>query len=338
MSAATKSITESITDAFIEAVSALGMDTHPAEGDAGLLLDVHGRAVPVELTSRATVSDAQLTRLTAVTDDRRLHVLVADRLLASGREALDRLGWSWLDLRGHLRLVGPGIHVDADVPPFRARPDRTKALSGVAGLEIACELLLDARSGRSVRSLARTVGRAPSTVSEVLRALRAENLVAADGEIAVPELFWEVAARWRTGASDPATVRMPTPGAGLDKALRLGLTDVESTGWALTDTMAAAAYGAPVVAASDHPLDFYVPDPATFRRARALLPWHDSVLTATIRVAPVPAACIRRRLDRPGEQWPLARPLFVALDLAQDAGRGREILEQWRPDGWRRVW
>jgi len=36
---------------------------------------------------------------------------------------------------------------------------------------------------------------------------------------------------------------------------------------------------------------------------------------------------------------PLAAPLFVALDLAQDVGRGREILNTWDPpEGWARVW
>jgi hypothetical protein len=258
-----------------------------------------------------------------------LRLLVADRLLASGRAALDRLGWSWLDLRGHLRLVGPGVHVDADVPPFRERPARTRALSGVAGVEVACELMLAAGSGASVRSLARAVGRAPSTVSEVLKALRAEDLLTPDGEVVVPDLFREVAAVWPP--ADLATVAVPAPGdATLARSLRLGLDDVAASGWALTDTMAAAAYGAPVVVASGHPHDFYVPDKVTFRRAKALLPLQDAAPAATIRVAPVPAVCTRRR-DAGTTEWPVAHELFVALDLAQDAGRGQEILEQWTP-------
>jgi hypothetical protein len=321
-------------DAFVEAVSALGLSARVAEGRADLLLNVHGRHVPVELTSRATVSEAQLTGLSRM-DDRVpfLHVMVADRLVASGRDTLNRLGWSWLDLRGHLRLVGPGIHVDAEVPAFRSRPRRNSALSGSAGVEIACELLLDGEAGRSVRSLARAVGRAPSTVSEVLKALRADDLLERDGTIAEPELFWETATAWRS--PDTATVQVPD--TALEKALRLGLRDVTSApGWALTDTLAAAEYGAPVIAAADHPPDFYVPDRATFRRAQALLPRRESGQVATIRVAPVPAVCARR--VEPITRWPLAHPLFVALDLAQDAGRGREILEQWRPQGWRRVW
>jgi hypothetical protein len=33
----------------------------------------------------------------------------------------------------------------------------------------------------------------------------------------------------------------------------------------------------------------------------------------------------------PDKPWPLAHPLFVALDLASDPGRGTEILAGWRP-------
>jgi hypothetical protein len=54
----------------------------------------------------------------------------------------------------------------------------------------------------------------------------------------------------------------------------------------------------------------------------------------------VPAA-VRRRvdLDKSPVEWPLAHPLFVALDLAQDVGRGREVLDRWTPDTrWPRVW
>jgi hypothetical protein len=120
------------------------------------------------------------------------------------------------------------------------------------------------------------------------------------------------------------------------------LTDIAtSTGWALTDTMAAAAYGAPVSARSDHPPDFYVPDQTTRRRALHLLgpaPSHES-RAATIRVAPFALICARR-IDCPNETWPLARPLFVALDLAADPGRGREILDGWSPppEAGQRVW
>jgi hypothetical protein len=36
------------------------------------------------------------------------------------------------------------------------------------------------------------------------------------------------------------------------------------------------------------------------------------------------------------QRWPLAHPVAVALDLAQDRARGREILDDWSPP--ERVW
>jgi transposase-like protein len=332
-------------EALVDALGALGMSgeaVDPGVNGVDLVMDIHGLKVFVEVKHRALVSRAEVVDLPAAPD--RSHddvplvgVVVADRVLASGRETLNQLGWSWLDLRGHLHLVAPGVHVDAPVPAHRRRPDRVRALSGPAGIEVACALLL--QDGGSVRGLARELGRSPSTVSTVLKALRADGLVGENGAAVVPELFWEVAAAWRPPSTLAAVVAEPAPGTGIEeKALRLGLTEIESSqGWALTDTLAAVAYGAPVAAAADYPPEFYLPDSATFRRAQKLLNTTESGRTATIRVAPVPAVCAHR-VDLAHQVWPLANPLFVALDLAQDTGRGREILAQWHPDKWRRVW
>jgi hypothetical protein len=36
--------------------------------------------------------------------------------------------------------------------------------------------------------------------------------------------------------------------------------------------------------------------------------------------------------------WPAVNHVVVALDLAQDRGRGREALDEWEPEGVLRVW
>jgi hypothetical protein len=139
--------------------------------------------------------------------------------------------------------------------------------------------------------------------------------------------------------------RLPVPGdnATMTEPLRLGLHDAENTiGWALTDSAAAVAYGAPLAVRTGQLLDFYVPDQAILRRATTLLGAASSRSQArcAVRVAPVPAAC-SHRVDVVASpfEWPLAHPVFVALDLAQDAGRGREILDAWTPpERWARVW
>lgn len=129
----------------------------------------------------------------------------------------------------------------------------------------------------------------------------------------------------------------------VSEALRTGWNDPsDSVGWALlTDAMAAADYGAPIGIRENHPPDFYVPDDTTARRATALLgsPMSSQARAATIRTAPVPQICRMRTPPAPGGQWPLAHPVFVALDLATDPGRGREVLDGWDPpEGTVRVW
>jgi hypothetical protein len=136
---------------------------------------------------------------------------------------------------------------------------------------------------------------------------------------------------------------MPGDNATMAEPLRLGIHDVENTvGWALTDSATAVAYGAPLAVRTGVLLDFYVPDQAILRRATTLLGAASSRSQArcAIRAAPVPAACSHRvDLATNPFEWPLAHPVFVALDLAQDAGRGREILDAWTPpERWARVW
>jgi hypothetical protein len=277
--------------------------------------------------------------------DSPLLVLVADRVTEQARVLLREAGWSWLDLRGHLHLADAGLFVDANIPRLSEAPGQPIPLAGRVGQEVAAFLLLDPTRPASVREIARMVNRSPSSVSQAITSMRDAAIVDVHRRPAIPELFWELAAHWHPASKDvqryPAPAMTGTTGS-IDDALRLGLDQVETTaGWALSDTKAAAAYGAAVAVRSDHPPDFYVPDQATMRRALHLLgpaSSHDA-RGATIRVAPFSLVCARR-VDLPDETWPLVRPLFVALDLAQDPDRGRAVLDGWTPPGaaGHRVW
>ncbi len=98
-------------------------------------------------------------------------------------------------------------------------------------------------------------------------------------------------------------------------------------------------YGASVAFRADQRLDFFVPDQTVVRRAVTLLGAAETAATAQASVRAAPAVTQQRiELDTNTLEWPLAHPVFVALDLAQDAGRSREILGTWTPDGWTRVW
>lgn len=272
-------------------------------------------------------------------------VVVADRIPQPSRTWLGEHDVSWLDLRGHLRLVAKGFFIDAGVTPQRERPTRSSALAGRVGLEVATLLLADLGAPPGVRAIASRLDRSASTVSEVLKILREEEHLDRYGLTRPADLFWEVAAAWRPDVADLARVPDPEDGA-VSQALGLERVQVEGApGWALTDTLAAVSYGAPAGARTDHPPDFYVPDAATLRRAVQLLGLArtTSSRAATVRVAPVPMVCEQRvdplMLPAGKGGWPLAHPVFVALDLARDPGRGREILDAWTPPKpWQRVW
>ena len=71
-------------------------------------------------------------------------------------------------------------------------------------------------------------------------------------------------------------------------------------------------------------------------------PWDDC--RAVVAVPPTALVTARRVWPTPPQGplpfLPTAHPLFLALDLAQDPARGREVLDQWHPDqpGITRVW
>jgi len=331
----------------VDAFEQLGIDVRllvrVPGGGGDLILDPDGVGTPLEVERRSLVTDEVAARLLAEAGgEGRVLLVVGDRVTATARTLLTSRRAGYYDLRGRLALRTDRMVIDAEVEPVKGRLERTKALSGRAGLEVATALLMQPERRVAVRELARELGRSPSTVSEVLSALRREGLVDTENAAANPQLFWQVADRWKSQRT--YLTRLPSPGdASLIKPLRLGLDDVaHETGWALTDSVAAAAYGAPAAVRSGQLLDFYVPDLALTRRATTLLGAAVSASAArcAVRVAPVPAVCRHRvDLDRSPTGWPLAHPLFVALDLAQDLGRGREILDAWTPDErWTRVW
>lgn len=339
---------------LVRAAEAVGLTASVGrEAGAGSAHDVvltlpDGRSVPLRVASASLVSadsaSGQVSRWSRALSAGEQGVVVADRITADARDDLTRAGWSWLDRRGHLRLSGPGVFVSADVPvPVGPGTGRAGLRGASVVRELAALLLLDPATKIGVRAAAATLSRAPSSISEAFAALRSAGLVHADRMPVVPDLFRELAEHWSPEAYDVA--RLPGPGDGRDDAaLRLGLADVESTaGWALTDTVAAVAYGAPVASRVDHPPDFYVPDRSTLRRAVTTLgaPAVSSSRAGRVHLAPVALVCTRRvdLAQRTGQVWPVAHPLFVALDLARDPGRGREVLDAWTPEGpWARVW
>lgn len=173
--------------------------------------------------------------------------------------------------------------------------------------------------------------------------LNGDGLIDKRHRVTDSQLFWRVADVWSTFRTYLAALPPHEASSAIQAPLRLGLDPVDATGWALTDSAAALAYGAPLALRRDQVSDFFVPDDSSLKRAVRLLGLASSVTdaVASVRVAPVPAACEQRAFFGTPTiaRWPLARPLFVALDLAEDVGRGREVLDAWTPEPrWPRVW
>ncbi|NKY34208.1 transcriptional regulator [Nocardia speluncae] len=278
--------------------------------------------------------------------DPALLVVVGARITDEARHGLGDAGVSWLDLRGQLHLAAPGLLIHTDVTPMVGSPRRARAFSGQVGIEVAATMLIQPHVPVRVRQLAQRLNRAPSSVSAVITALRDAGLIDANNLPQTPELFWELAAAWEPETLDVS--RLPVDDATVDDALQINSTDTAESGWALSDSHAAAVYGAPVAIRAEAPPDFYVPDTRILRRAAKLLGpvTHGRAdRAATLRVAPIGYICSNRvtpadNSTRAHEPWPLAHPLFVALDLAQDPGRGREVLGLWTPqeETAHRVW
>lgn len=85
-------------------------------------------------------------------------MLVADRIDAIGREALERAGWGWLDPSGHIRLMAPRLQIDRQIPSLLG-PDPAPAdpFARASGLAVGLAVLRDT-PGYTVRSLAKEAG------------------------------------------------------------------------------------------------------------------------------------------------------------------------------------
>jgi hypothetical protein len=259
--------------------------------------------------------------------DSRTSVLVADRITSEARERLNAAGWGWFDRRGHLRLRAPGVLIDTTVESS-ARDDApsTEPIRGRAGLAVAYRLLTDPTEPISPTRSSLTF--APSTISEAVSRLRDTSLLEEDGTPLLPELFWVVADHWRTDRVWLATEPSAEQANG---------HELHSSGWCVSGTVAAVEWGAPVVSTVGAAPDLYLPGPAALNiAARRYGTARDPhAAAASIAVAPVSDVTAHREPPR-SQPWPLAHPLAVALDLAQDRARGREILEDWSPP--ERVW
>ena len=214
----------------------------------------------------ASLADGYAARAEAL-DDGRL-VVVADRIPGWARARLSAASVSWLDRRGHLRLVGRGLFIDAQVDADRRSPGAPpEGIRGRAGLAYAAAALLAEGPAPGIRSVARSAGLSAPSVSVAAAAIRRAGLLDGSGAGA-PELFWALADAWR-----PTFVSLGGRLAELAPASeRLGIGGPPSSaGWALTGWPAAAALGWSLEVDLAQPPQLYVPSAASLREAMDVL-------------------------------------------------------------------
>lgn len=331
---------------FRGAASSLGHRAVAAPDDADwdVTVTVDGLEVHAALKAGAVITPDVVARLIVSVDKRRTtvaHVVVGDLVTSAAQDALRDAGWGWLDRRGRLVLRTKGVHIDAEVPADDRRVDVPhKIISGTAAISWAAALLMTPEDPPSMRSVARRVGISHSAIVAASKRLRVASLIRADGRPLVPELFWALADEWST---TPVALAETPPPDDRDAYASLGVNlDDNGEGWAVAGTVGAAAWGAPVTMGSGYPPDFYVPSAAVLRQASLRLGqatrFEDRA--CTVALAPTPLVCTERHDRESSEwgQWRFAHGLFAALDLAQDRSRGIEILADWNPKDFTRVW
>ena len=289
----------------------------PATALSRDIIEVAGRRFPVE--TRRSVSRTEAEGLAS-------HLaggfLVADRISTEARRVLAEGRVAWLDRRGHLQLRGSALHIDADVPPLIGpEPSRVTDPFVPTGLDVGIALLLEPEEAHRTTELARLVKRSPGRVSEILAALRDRGLVDRLGRPSIPDLFDEMAEAWAPAWRPLGSL----PGADSDL-------------FRVSGTLGAVWQKAPVVVTADWPAELYVESQVELRsvlRSYGVPPGMPSAGRAAVCPSrygwSVPA-------ELPHHDFPVANHIVVALDLAHDRGRGREILEGWNPEGQVRVW
>lgn len=319
--------------------SVLSRESWDDDVSADAVVEVAGQRFEVEVKSVVT---AEHGKRLATSARRGRPLIIADRMAANAKLSLQEAGINYFDRRGELRLVAPPLIVHTSVKsalPMAGSPGGS--LDSQVAKEVAICCLLTPDQPHGVRQIARYIDRAPSAVSNAMAGLRDDGLLTSAGEAMIPDLFQELLVVWRRRAVPLSDL----PGSRVQEAQRLmlGLDEPErSTGWALTDTRAAASWGMPIVARGDYPPDFYVPTESVLRASHSLLgeATEPGSRACTVALAPVRFACLQRvdHSQTSGERWPVANHIVVALDIAQDRARGLEALKQWSPEGIVRAW
>jgi hypothetical protein len=299
------------------ALAAAGVDIERSR-DGGVR--VGGTNLVVQEMSVVRQTDAAAITEGQRASDAQPLVVVADRISEVARQRLSDAGVAWLDRRGHLWVRAPGLFVNTEVPRTATVPLRVVDIMSGTGFDVCLALLTSPETTVGVNELARKIGRSSGRVSEILTALRREGMVEDGNRPVVPELFWDVAERWRPRWIQLSREPKPEP----------------ADRFRLSGTVGAVALGAPLAAGTSWP-QLYVADDADIAATATAYGASGGWTAAEIAVCPSTYALSLPPVSFRGG-FPIASAVVVAFDLALDKARGREILEGWNPEGSLRVW
>jgi hypothetical protein len=283
----------------------------------------------VRITERVSESLARGLAQTTGPDE----LIVAQRITDDARAIFREQRVPFFDGRGYLSIHRPPLVVEAAVSLAEATTARRRGqpLDGV-GLDVALWLLHTPEPG-GVRAIGREIGRTASSVSDALRRLVDEGLITTNHQPLLPELFDAAVQAWRYRSSRVVVGGDPTTTANA-RVLRTRLRDATETGWAWAGSVAERAWRVPGVSRRAGRPVLMVPDTDSLDLATSVLK-PEATGAFDLVVAPV-AWLASHRVERDGKV--VAPAIAVALDLALDESRGRELLTRWNPEGARRVW
>lgn len=310
--------------------------TDDEAGATGLVVDVDGRPLAIELKPMAYATPERITSLQRPKSTDALVCVVADRINAPARGLIESFGWAHLDAStGQLFLHAPGVRIDTTVPPLvRAGAHRQSGIVGHSGRVLAYEILRRHydRSPDPIRTSTASseFGLARSSTSDAMRALRSADLIGHDQAPVLPALFWELARVWQP-AERHWLATAPNPDDRSDMPLSAsGL-------WRLGGLEAAIAHGAPAVGGDEGLVGLYVPDATQRSIAVRHYGAADPIAAAASIAAPPVPQLTAGTPDEHGTTrrgWHVVHPVAAALDLAAlDDARSHQILEEWTPDG-----
>ena len=314
-----------------QAAEANGLDFAVSKGRATI------GSARFEIVTQSFVSDVVAHGLVATTGPTAL--VVADRVTDEARGVLRGAKRSFCDARGSLFLTAKNMLVAVDFEPS-AKMERNRSAHPLEGAALDVALWILHAAGQGTRAISRAINRPSSTVNDAVTKLRNESLLYDGTHPLLPELFELCVEEWKRRATYRAViagvvVEVPPKRAGCN------FGDVSVTGWALGGISAQLAWRTAGMTGLRTTTTFFVPDEESIHRAKALpnlfaasqLGGHDE--QTELIVSPVPWLCNHRAVTAQGVTIP---PIAIAMELASDAARGREILDSFNPEGYLRVW